>query len=88
MSALKADDPRIPAIQSRIRVVPDFPKPGFHARSLFVLIFHTCYMPLTHMSCFLDVYFWTFMAQDCMFLSILNSRVLVLILMVLVFMGF
>ncbi|KAG8382403.1 hypothetical protein BUALT_Bualt05G0073700 [Buddleja alternifolia] len=27
MSGSKANDPRIPAIQSRIRVVPDFPKP-------------------------------------------------------------
>ncbi|GER28027.1 adenine phosphoribosyltransferase [Striga asiatica] len=32
MSNLKADDPCIPAIQSRIRVVPNFPKPGVEAR--------------------------------------------------------
>ncbi|XP_073138579.1 adenine phosphoribosyltransferase 4 [Henckelia pumila] len=38
MSALKADDPRIPAIQSTIRVVPDFPKPGIMFQDITTLL--------------------------------------------------
>ncbi|KAL9177897.1 hypothetical protein ABFS82_01G089700 [Erythranthe guttata] len=38
MSTLKADDPRIPAIQSRIRVVPNFPKPGIMFQDITTLL--------------------------------------------------
>ncbi|CAA0842302.1 Adenine phosphoribosyltransferase 4 [Striga hermonthica] len=38
MSNLKADDPRIPAIQSRIRVVPNFPKPGIMFQDITTLL--------------------------------------------------
>lgn len=38
MSALKADDPRIPAIQSTIRVVPNFPKPGIMFQDITTLL--------------------------------------------------
>ncbi|XP_073047849.1 adenine phosphoribosyltransferase 4-like [Primulina eburnea] len=38
MSALKADDPRVPAIQSTIRVVPNFPKPGIMFQDITTLL--------------------------------------------------
>ncbi|XP_073055758.1 adenine phosphoribosyltransferase 4-like [Primulina eburnea] len=38
MSALKADDPRISAIQSTIRVVPNFPKPGIMFQDITTLL--------------------------------------------------
>ncbi|XP_075505756.1 adenine phosphoribosyltransferase 4-like [Primulina tabacum] len=38
MSAFKADDPRIPAIQSTIRVVPNFPKPGIMFQDITTLL--------------------------------------------------
>ncbi|CAN4077929.1 unnamed protein product [Withania somnifera] len=38
MSACKDQDPRIHAIQSRIRVVPDFPKPGIMFQDITTLL--------------------------------------------------
>ncbi|KAI3453525.1 hypothetical protein Pfo_010188 [Paulownia fortunei] len=38
MSALETSDPRIPAIQSRIRVVPNFPKPGIRFQDITTLL--------------------------------------------------
>ncbi|XP_051119462.1 adenine phosphoribosyltransferase 4-like isoform X2 [Andrographis paniculata] len=39
MSALETnDDPRIPTIQSRIRVVPNFPKPGIRFQDITTLL--------------------------------------------------
>ncbi|XP_022881138.1 adenine phosphoribosyltransferase 3-like isoform X2 [Olea europaea var. sylvestris] len=38
MSACKEDDPRIDGIQSRIRVVPNFPKPGIMFQDITTLL--------------------------------------------------
>nr|GMD98237.1 adenine phosphoribosyltransferase 4 [Ipomoea batatas] len=38
MSAFREDDPRIDGIQSRIRVVPDFPKPGIMFQDITTLL--------------------------------------------------
>lgn len=42
MSAYRDKDPRIHGIQSKIRVVPNFPKPGSSVPSFLFFIFLFC----------------------------------------------